>query len=110
MELSSTGGSESVNLNREATSQDGISAALREYIDAAKQKRPYGILIYEEIGHAVLELMPRQGRVDRKEIIRKAADALDFPEVAYKRIDESIRWLEEQNKIYTDSNFVWLRM
>lgn len=84
-----------------------VSSALREYISAAKQKRPYGVLVYEEIGHVVLELMPRQGSVDRKELIRSAAEVVDFPEVAFKRIDEAIRQLENLKKVSADSNYVW---
>jgi hypothetical protein len=110
MELPSTTNDISSVRSKEATCQDDISVTLQEYIAAAKRKRPHGVLIYEEIGYVVLELMPRHGRVGRKEIIRKAANALDFPEVAYKRIDESIRWLEEQKKVSTDPNFVWRRL
>ena len=109
MELPSTGSGVSSDQNREEAARDGIRAALQEYIAAAKQKRPYGVLIYEEIGHVVMELMPKQGRVDRTELIRNAADALDFSDAAYKRIDESIRRLEELKKVCTDSKSVWRR-
>jgi hypothetical protein len=86
----------------------GVNLALREYVLAAKQKRPHGVLIYEEIGHVVLEIMPKQGRVDRKELISSAAEVLDFSEAAFKRIDEAIRRLQELKKVGADSNSVWL--
>ena len=107
MELPSAGSGVSSDQNREEAARDGISAALREYISAAKQKRPYGVLIYEEIGQVVLELMPKQGRVDRRELIRNTAEVLDFSDAAYKRIDESIRRLEELKQVCADSNSVW---
>lgn len=110
MELPSTRSGFSPDRSHEAAAHDGISAALREYIAAAKQKRAYGVLVYEEIGHVVLELIPRQRRVDRTGLIRRAADALDFSEAAYKRIDESIRRLEELKKVSTDSKSVWRRV
>lgn len=110
MELPSTDTGASADRTREDVGHDGIGAALREYIAAARQKYPNGFLKSEQIGHVVLELMPRQGRIDRNEIIKKAADALDFSEAAYKRIDESIRRLEELKKVCVDSNSVWRRM
>jgi len=95
--------------NRAEAKQEGDVAALREYIAAAKQKRPLGILVYEEIGHVVLELLPHSGRIDRKALIRNTADVLEFPDVAFKRIDEAIRRLEELKKVCADSNYVWRR-
>ena len=83
---------------------------LREYVFAAKQKRTYGVLVYEEIGHVVLELLPRQERIHRSELIRNTADVLEFEEVAFKRIDEAIRRLEELKKVSADSNYVWRRV
>ena len=109
MELPNAGSGVSPDESHEEAAHDGINTALREYIAAAKQKRPHGVLICEEIGHVLLELMPRQGRVARVELIRHAADALDFSEAAYKRIEDSLRRLEELRKVSGDSNNVWRR-
>ena len=84
-----------------------VSPALRQYIVTAKQKRTYGVLIYQEIGHVVLELLPPYGRVERDRLVKSVADALEFPEEAHKRINEAIRRLEELNKIHGDANCVW---
>ena len=92
--------------NTETTDGD-VSPALKEYIATAKQMRPHGILVYDEIGHVAFELVPERGHVQRKELIRKTAEALDFPEVAFKRIEEAIQRLERLKKIGTDSNHVW---
>jgi very-short-patch-repair endonuclease len=86
-----------------------VPPALRAYVSAARQKRPYGVLVREEIGHVVLELLPHQRKIDRKELIRNAADVLDFSEAAFKRIDEALRRLEDLKKVCADSNFVWRR-
>ncbi len=83
---------------------------LREYVLAAKQTRTYGVLVYEEIGHVVLELLPRQARIHRNELVRNTAEVLEFEEVAFKRIDEAIQRLEELKKVSTDSNYVWHRV
>lgn len=94
--------------NADATHEAKIKE-LREYVLAAKQKRTYGVLIYEEIGHVVLELLPRQGRIHRHDLIKSTADVLEFEEIAFKRIDEAIRRLEELKKVSADSNCVWRR-
>jgi hypothetical protein len=91
----------------DAMPEIGVCSKLREYVLAAKEKRPHGILVYEEIGYVVLELLPRQGRIHRNELIRNTADVLEFPEVAFKRIDEAIRRLEDLKKVCADSNYVW---
>jgi len=91
----------------EATHDGSVTQELREYVLAAKKKRNYGVLVYEEIGHVVLELLPRQGRITRDELIRNMAVVLEFEEVAFKRIDEAIRRLEQLKKVSTDSNYIW---
>ncbi len=91
------------------TQRVGFTTALQEYVLVAKQKRPHGILVFEEIGHVILELLPHQGRINRKELIKTTAEILDFPDVAFKRIDEAIRRLEELKKVFVDSNYVWRR-
>ena len=100
----------SAESGRANTTQEArINSALREYVLAAKQKRPHGILVYEEIGHVVLELLPQRARIDRKELIKNTADILEFPDAAFKRIDEAIRRLEELKKVCADFNCVWRR-
>lgn len=93
--------------NTAATHEAGVAQELREYVLAAKQKRTYGVLVYEEIGHVVLKLLPQQGRIHRNELIKTTADVLEFEEIAFKRIDEAIRRLEELKKVSADSNYVW---
>jgi hypothetical protein len=66
-------------------------------------------ILISEIGHVVLELLPRQGRIHRHDLIKSTADVLEFEEVAFKRIDEAIRRLEELKKVSADSNYVWRR-
>lgn len=93
--------------NAEATHDGSITQELQQYVLAAKQKRAHGVLVYDEIGYVVLELMPSQERVRRDELIKKTANVLEFEEVAFKRIDEAIRHLEKLKKVSTDSNYVW---
>jgi hypothetical protein len=74
---------------------------------AARQKRPHGVLVYEEIGYVVLQLMPDDGRIERLEIIKKTADALEFQEAAFKRISDAIRRLEDMKKVSSDVKHIW---
>ena len=91
-----------------------IASSLREYVAAVKQRRAHGIMTLEEIGNVVMELVPQHNRIlpqrsrsDRKELIKTVANLLEFPEVAFKRIDEAIRRLEDSRKICADSDCVW---
>ena len=86
-----------------------VPQGLREYVFAAKQKRAHAVLVLEEIAHVVLQVLPRQGRIHRTELIRRTADVLEFEEVALKRIDQAIRRLEELKQVSADSNYVWRR-
>ena len=104
-----TSQSEAQPTNTGDFNQVGVTKELREYVLAAKQKRAYGVLVYEEIGHVALELLPHQGQIRRDELIRKTADFLEFEEVAFKRIDEAIRRLVELKKVSADSNYIWRR-
>jgi hypothetical protein len=85
----------------------GVTQELREYVLSAKQKRPYGIMLYEEIGHVVLELLPLEGRIHRDVLVKKTAAVLEFEEVAFKRIYEAIRRLQDLKKICADSDYFW---
>ena len=91
------------------TDEVRISNSLREYVMAAKQKRPYGVLTQVEIAHVLLELLPERGRIDRKILIKKAAEFLEFPDTAYKRIDEVIDSLEKFKKLWVDNLHIWRR-
>jgi very-short-patch-repair endonuclease len=107
MELPDPRNCVSTDRNYEDVRKCTISPSLRDYILSARQKRPHGALIYEEIGLVVLEIMPKHGRINRNELIRNAAEILDFSDAAFKRVDEAICRLEELKKVNADSNHVW---
>jgi very-short-patch-repair endonuclease len=96
-----------VSSHTNTSHEKGSPPSLREYILAARQKRPHGVLVYEEIGYVVLQLMPDDGRIERLEIIKKTADALEFQEAAFKRISDAIRRLEDMKKVSSDVKHIW---